>query len=297
MLTDAPNVGTEDKPPPSRLIVAPLLMLRLAPFARVPVVSVSAPPMVAPPPSEMPLARLMVKSLSVTEGREVVAPAPPKIMFDEPLPVRPPPLGVMAPLIVNVCAPIDRAPPVRASCPSTVTSPPRIMPLDRLIVRLFKPTAGSAVLGGVSSKIMLLVGPPIRLPPPALICPLIVSVCAPIDSEPLVSESVRLTVVSPLKETVLEVSTVRSSSLPGSAGISRAVVMGELPVYSTLTPMPNVGAAASEPLLREIRTQSPSVRLPPLLNTPCFSVSVASSGITSAEPSVTPAGLSIMRLL
>src|SRR6266568_1385259 len=197
-------------------IAGPFSANVLAPTLSAPLVRVSVPPTVTLPPRAMPLARLTVRLFRVMAGRVVLAPVPPKVMFAEAPPVRLPLVVEMSPLSVRVLAPIERAPLLRASVPPTVTAPPKLMPLARLMVRLFNVIADRVVLAPAPPKMMFADAPPARLPPPVEIAPLIVSVLAPIESAPLVSVSVPLIAVSVPRETPPELLIVTLFRTEGS---------------------------------------------------------------------------------
>lgn len=90
-------------------------------------------------------------------------------------------------------------PLVRVSVPSTVTSPPRLMPFARFKVRLLTAIAGSVVVELEPPMTMFDVFPPVKLPLVEEMAPLMVSVFAPIESVPLVSTRVPLTSQLPFK--------------------------------------------------------------------------------------------------
>ena len=94
---------------------------------------------------------------------------------------------------------------------------------------------------------------------------------------PLVSVNVPLTVLPALRVTPLALLMVRLLSTVELEGNSTLVVIeaaGEGVVYSTFTELPNVGAASSDPPLREMVAPFPIVRLLPPVNAPLVSVSV-----------------------
>ncbi len=136
----APPKVIFDVLPPVRLplVVAinPLSVKVFAPIDNAPLVNVSVPSRVTFPPSEIPFARFSVKLFSVTAGSAVLAPAPPKIIFDVLPPVILPPDVDIAPLIVNVFATIDNAPFVSVSVPSIVISLFSVTPELLLITML-----------------------------------------------------------------------------------------------------------------------------------------------------------------
>ena len=92
-------------------------------------------------------------------------------------------------------------PLVSVSVPLTVTFPPREIPLDRLRVRLLRVTPGRVVLDPEPPTLIFDVAPPVRLPLDVETSPLMVKVFAPMDSAPLVSVSVPLTVVPEVRLT------------------------------------------------------------------------------------------------
>ena len=89
----------------------------------------------------------------------------------------------MLPLTVNV-------PLVSVSVPSTVTSPSKLIPFPRLIVRLFKVTAGRFVPSPEPPNEMFEEAPPFNEPEEAEIALLSVNVFAPIDKAPFVKVKV-----------------------------------------------------------------------------------------------------------
>jgi hypothetical protein len=121
---------------------------------------------------------LMVKLLSVTAGRLVEAPEPPKIISELPPPVRLPPVTLTAPFSVSVFDPNDNAPLVRYNIPLTVLLPDSEIPADLLIVRSVSPfvTEGRLVEEPLPPKIMQEVVPPCIFPLVWLIVPFTVRV-------------------------------------------------------------------------------------------------------------------------
>src|SRR6185295_19866992 len=117
----------------------------------------------------------------------------------------------------------------------------------------------------------------------------------PVFRSPEVSVSRMLTVAFALSVTPPESLIVRLLSAVVLVGISGPVVMGDDPVYTTFTVAPKVGAALSEPPLREMVAPLPSVRLAPLVNTTSVSVSVPLT--VTAALRVTPLELLIVKLL
>ena len=117
-------------------IAGPFSVNVCAPTVNVPFVSVSVPSTVTSPPMLIPLARLIMRLFNVTEGSVVEAPLPPKVILEEEPPVREPLVWLIAPFKVRVCAPIDRAPLVKVRVPLTISSAPKLTPLELLIVRL-----------------------------------------------------------------------------------------------------------------------------------------------------------------
>jgi hypothetical protein len=89
-----------------------------------PFVSVSVPLTVTAPPRLIPFARLSVRLFSVTAGSVVLAPDPPKEIFDVAPPVRLPLVVEIAPLSVSVLAPIESTPLVSVSVPLAAKPPP-----------------------------------------------------------------------------------------------------------------------------------------------------------------------------
>ena len=124
-----PDVLLTVAEPPSERVFELVLMF--------PLVRVSVPATGTSPPRDMPFDRFIVRLLSVTAGRAVLAPEPPKVMLDVPPPVRVPLLVEMSPLIVKVFAPIESAPLVRVNVPLTVAPEVRVTPALLLIVKLF----------------------------------------------------------------------------------------------------------------------------------------------------------------
>src|SRR6266567_1141948 len=157
--------------------------------------------------------------------------------------------------------PFDRAPLVRVSVPLTVTAPLRLIPLARLITRLFKVTAGRAVLAPAPLKAMFAEAPPVRLPLVVEMAPLSVSVLAPIESAPLARVSVALMVGLPFNVTPLALLTVR---LFNAATLLGTVMLVELPPKERLeeevvAKLPAVTAIAG-PL--SVKVWAPTVKVP-----------------------------------
>ena len=101
-----------------------------------PLVRASVASTVTLPPSEMPFARLIVRFFTMTEGSVVLAPDPPKVIFELLPPVKLPLVVEMAPLSVSVFAPIENAPLVRVSMPLVAVPAVSETPALLLIVRL-----------------------------------------------------------------------------------------------------------------------------------------------------------------
>ena len=115
-------------------------------------------------------------------GKVVLAPDPPIIIFDELPPVNVPEPEI-APSMVKVFASIEREPFVKVKAPSTVTFPPKLRPFVLFSVRLLRETAGNIVLAPDPPIKIFEELPPVSVPLPE-IAPLIVKVCAPIESAP-----------------------------------------------------------------------------------------------------------------
>ena len=183
------------------------------------------------------------------------------------------PAEVAAAGMVRVDKPVVRSPLLRVRVPFTVRSAPSEMPLARIIIKSFRPllTAGRVVLAPDPLKAMFEVLPPVSVPPPLPIAALSISVFVPIESAPLVSDNVPLTVGLEFKVTPPELLIVRPFNTLlrlGSSGPVIILISGVVCVYWTLTVVPNAGELASEPLLREISVPLPIVKLLPLLKSP-----------------------------
>src|SRR5207245_1673243 len=156
----------------------------------VPLVSVSVPLSVRLLFNVTPLALLIVRLFSAVTLLGIFTPVelPPKTRLEDEvadkLAAVPP---IVGPLSVSVLAPTGNAPVVGVAVPPTLTPPPMLIPLARLMVRLFNVIAGRVVLAPVPPKIMFADAPPVRLPLVVEIAPLTVRVLAPIESAPLVS--------------------------------------------------------------------------------------------------------------
>jgi hypothetical protein len=137
------------------------------PANRFPEVKVSVPLIVGLLFNETPLALLMVRLFSAVTllGTLTLDELPPKDRLEEEVVDRFEGVPAMAgPLSVSVFAPTVNVPEVRVSVPPTVTSPPILIPLERLMVRLLRVTDGSAVLAPLPPNVILDELPPVSEP-------------------------------------------------------------------------------------------------------------------------------------
>ena len=91
---------------------------------------------------------------------------------------------------VNVFGPTVKVPEVRVNVPFNDTSPARINPLDRFNVRCCRVIDDNVVEEPLPPKTRFEVLPPVKIPDTFVIAPLKVSVFAPIEKLPFVSDNV-----------------------------------------------------------------------------------------------------------
>ena len=101
----------------------PEIVKVFAPIVNVPAVKANIPATVTSPPKLIPFARFKVKLFSETTGNIVLAPLPPKTIFDVLPPFKVPELVEIAPLIVKVFAPMLYSPMVSVRVVGTIMSP------------------------------------------------------------------------------------------------------------------------------------------------------------------------------
>src|SRR6266567_2469607 len=230
------------KLPAVTAIAGPLSVKVWAPTVKVPLVRVSVPPRVKLLFKVTPLPLLTVRLLRAVTLLGMLMPAelPPNDRLEEEVVDKLAGVPAMAgPFNARVLAPTEKVPLVRVSVPPTVTSPPKLMPLALLMVRLFNVTAGRAVLAAVPPKLMFAEAPPVKLPLVVEIRPLSVRVLAPIENAPAVRVSVPLTVAALFRLTPLALLIVKFVTVVNSG----PVVCKALPLYSSVELAPQVGAA------------------------------------------------------
>ena len=149
---------------------------------------ISLPAVTPPVPLSVKLFTPLVKKVVGSEMAEVFA----KIRLAEALLTStvPPLLPGELPEMVNVFAPTVNIPDVKANVPATFTSPPKVIPFERFMVRLFRDIAGKLVLAPEPPKTRLELAPPVNEPEVLLIAPFSVKVLAPIVKVPLAKVSV-----------------------------------------------------------------------------------------------------------
>jgi hypothetical protein len=166
-----------------------------------PCVIVRVPAIVTFPVNVIPDKLLIVRlfRFATLEGTWIPADVPPNTRLDDDVVVRfagvP---AIVGPFSVSVFAPTVKAPEVRVRVPPTVTFPHIETAL--LIMRLFKVTAGKLAVPE-PPIVIFEVAPPVRVP--QFICPLSVSVFAPIDNPAPAGLNVPLTVRELCKVTTL----------------------------------------------------------------------------------------------
>ncbi len=239
---DKLEVEVVDKLAPVPAMAGPFSVKVWAPTVKFPLVRVSVPPRVKLLFKVTPLPLLTVRLLRAVTLLGMLMPAelPPNDRLEEEVVDKLAGVPAMAgPFNARVLAPTEKVPLVRVSVPPTVTSPPKLMPLALLMVRLFNVTAGRAVLAAVPPKLMFAEAPPVKLPLVVEIRPLSVRVLAPIENAPAVRVSVPLTVAALFRLTPLALLIVKFVTVVNSG----PVVCKALPLYSSVELAPQVGAA------------------------------------------------------